>query len=149
MRGAVHGGDDHSRSAFDKSGNRRISAGQGPGPAVCDNDVSAFVIASTTQTFLEGTDIGGLRLAAAAENSHHWHSLLPRARCKRPRRRATKARNELPAPHSITSSARTSREAGKVMPSVLAVLRLMTNSNLVDCITGRSAGFSPLRIRPV
>jgi hypothetical protein len=28
----------------------------------------------------------------------------------------------------------------------LAVLRLMTRSNLVGCVTGRSAGFSPLRI---
>jgi hypothetical protein len=26
---------------------------------------------------------------------------------------------------------------------------LMTNSNLVDCTTGRSAGFAPLRMRPV
>ena len=34
------------------------------------------------------------------------------------------------------------------MPSALAVLRLITNSNLVDCTTGRSAGLSPLRIRP-
>jgi hypothetical protein len=25
----------------------------------------------------------------------------------------------------------------------------ITNSNLLDCMTGRSAGFSPLRIRPV
>ena len=32
------------------------------------------------------------------------------------------------------------------MPSALAVLRLMTNSNLVDCTTGKSPGFSPLRI---
>jgi hypothetical protein len=37
---------------------------------------------------------------------------------------------------------------GTSRPSVLAVLRLITSSNLVDCITGRSAGFSPLRIRP-
>ena len=36
-----------------------------------------------------------------------------------------------------------------VMPSALAVLRLMTSSTFVDCWTGRSAGFSPLRIRQV
>jgi hypothetical protein len=30
---------------------------------------------------------------------------------------------------------------------VLTVLRLMMNSNFVVCKTGRSAGFSPLRIR--
>jgi hypothetical protein len=28
-------------------------------------------------------------------------------------------------------------------------LRLITNSNLVGCITGMSAGLAPLRIRPV
>src|SRR6516162_7070993 len=51
--------------------------------------------------------------------------------------------------HSITSSAATSDLSGTVRPSALAVLRLMTNSNLVGLITGRSAGFSPLRMRPV
>ena len=30
----------------------------------------------------------------------------------------------------------------------LAVLRLTANSNLVGCTTGKSAGFSPFRIRP-
>jgi len=29
------------------------------------------------------------------------------------------------------------------------VRRQVTNSNLVDCVTGRSAGFAPLRILPV
>jgi tripartite-type tricarboxylate transporter receptor subunit TctC len=33
--------------------------------------------------------------------------------------------------------------------SAFAVFRLMTNSNLVGCMTGNSAGFSPLRILPV
>ena len=38
---------------------------------------------------------------------------------------------------------------GTSMPKSRAVCRLMANSNLVACTTGRSAGFSPLRIRPV
>ena len=42
-----------------------------------------------------------------------------------------------------------SSPGGKLRPNALAVLRLITNSNLIDCMTGRSAGFSPLRIRPV
>src|SRR5215470_15785353 len=46
----------------------------------------------------------------------------------------------------ITSSARASSEGGIVSPSALAVLRLMTSSNLEGCSTGRSAGFVPLRI---
>src|SRR5262245_57701108 len=54
-----------------------------------------------------------------------------------------------PSHHSITSSARASRASGTATPSVRAVWRLMTSSNFVDCITGRSAGFTPLRMRPV
>src|SRR5262245_42298159 len=51
--------------------------------------------------------------------------------------------------YSITSSARASSVAGTSMPSALAVAKLMTNSNLVGCTTGRSAGLAPLRMRPV
>src|SRR6516225_286566 len=43
--------------------------------------------------------------------------------------------------YSITSSAMATRPGGKVRPSAFAVVRLM-NSSLVDCMTGRSAGFS-------
>ena len=53
------------------------------------------------------------------------------------------------ASHSITSSASASSVGGISRPSAFAVFRLMTNSNLVDCMTGRSASFSPLRTRPV
>ena len=48
--------------------------------------------------------------------------------------------------YSITSSARASSIGGTSSPSALAVLRLITSSNLVGCSTGRSAGFSPLRM---
>src|SRR5258708_7870650 len=44
------------------------------------------------------------------------------------------------APYSITSSAVASSLSGTVMPSALAVLRLITNSNVVGCSTGKSAG---------
>src|SRR5262249_36340719 len=50
--------------------------------------------------------------------------------------------------HSITSSARASRMEGTVSPSAFAVLRLMIRWYLAGRITGRSAGFSPFRIRP-
>src|SRR6478672_3824265 len=50
--------------------------------------------------------------------------------------------------HSITSSAPACRVIGTSRPRAFAVLRLMVRLTLVDCITGRSAGFSPLRIRP-
>ena len=51
-------------------------------------------------------------------------------------------------PYSIISSASASSVVGIVRPSRCAVWRLMTNSNLDDCTTGRSAGFAPFRMRP-
>src|SRR5262249_37968836 len=74
---------------------------------------------------------------------------LLRARRERPRNRAAEQRDELAPFHSITSSARPSSGSGMVPPSALAVRRLMISSTFVDWWTGRSAGFSPLRIRPV
>src|SRR5262245_10357952 len=51
-----------------------------------------------------------------------------------------------PSHHSITSSAMASTPGGTVRPSLVAVLRLMTNSNLVGCSTGKSAGLAPFSI---
>jgi hypothetical protein len=50
---------------------------------------------------------------------------------------------------ATTSSAAADMPSGTSRPSAFAVFKLITNSNLLDCMTGRSAGFSPLRIRPV
>src|SRR5262249_16451425 len=79
---------------------------------------------------------------------HRLSRLLRRCR-ERPRRCAAEQRDELAPLHSITSSAATSSLSGTVRPSILAVSALMTSSNFVDCMTGRSAGFAPLRMRPV
>jgi len=49
--------------------------------------------------------------------------------------------------HWMISSARASTDGGMVRPSAFAVLRLITNSNFVGACNGRSAGFSPLRMR--
>src|SRR5262245_30028812 len=48
--------------------------------------------------------------------------------------------------HSIISSARACIDGGTLRPSAFAVVRLMINSNLVGCSTGRSAGLAPRRI---
>src|SRR5947209_8275763 len=48
--------------------------------------------------------------------------------------------------YSIASSASASASGGILSPSVLAVLRLITSSNLVGRSTGNSAGRAPLRI---
>src|SRR5262245_4589248 len=81
-------------------------------------------------------------------NSIHFRLLRPRR--ERPRGyRTAEQRDERPTLHSITSSAATSSLSGIVRPSILAVEMLTTNSNFVDCATGRSAGLTPLRMRPV
>src|SRR5262245_54956842 len=76
---------------------------------------------------------------------------LLRMRRERPRRRsAAEQRDELPPlqprDHSITSSARASNVAGTSRRRALAVIRLMTRSNLVGCSTGISAAFVPRKI---
>src|SRR5262249_57414 len=51
-----------------------------------------------------------------------------------------------PSLHLITVSARAIPLGGIVRPIWLAVFRLIMNSNLVGCSTGKSAGLAPLRI---
>src|SRR5262245_3777187 len=83
-------------------------------------------------------------------SDHRHHRLLPACRDRPRRRRAAEQRDDFAPPdHSITSSARPRSEMGTVRPSDLAVLRLMIISTFTTCWTGRSAGLSPFRIRPV
>src|SRR5262249_33997697 len=60
---------------------------------------------------------------------------------------AAEHRAEPAAAHSLTSAARASSVSGAVRPRAFAVLRLITSSYFVGACTGRSAGFSPLRMR--
>src|SRR5262245_56141449 len=118
-------------------------------PAIFDSDVAALDVAVGVEAIPECGQVGrkGSR-CKAAEIANHRSRLLLRARRKRPRRcRTPEQRHELPSPHSITSSARASTELGRSRPSDLAVFRLITSSYLVGACTGRSAGFSPLRMR--
>jgi hypothetical protein len=48
--------------------------------------------------------------------------------------------------HSMRWSARNNSDCGMVTPTALAVLRLITNSNLVGCSMAGSAGLAPLKI---
>src|SRR5262249_4104496 len=118
-------------------------------PAIFNGHVLAFDVAGLGETLAErvheeSNRSGRLRI----EHTHHRHRRLLRAGRERPRRRRTSnERDELAAPHSITSSARASTVAGISMPRALAVLRLRIVSYLVGACTGRSAGFSPLRMR--
>ena len=49
--------------------------------------------------------------------------------------------------HSITSSAATRRAGGTLRPRAFAVFKFRIVSNFVGACNGRSAGFSPLRMR--
>src|SRR6516162_401043 len=83
-----------------------------------------------------------------SEHTDAPHPLLLRARRQRPRGRgAAEQRDEIATFHSSNPSARASTVSGTVRPSVLAVFRLTTSSNLVGCCTGKSDGFSPRKIR--
>jgi hypothetical protein len=73
----------------------------------------------------------------------------PQSRKSRLRARDELASLDWVVRHSITSSARPSSVIGNTSPSALAVFMLMISSTRVACCTGRSAGLSPLRIRPV
>src|SRR5262249_20827187 len=84
----------------------------------------------------------------AGEKPDHRHRGLLRTRSERPcSGSSTKKSDELAPSHSITSSAMESMLDGMTSPSALAVFRLMTNWYFVGACTGKSPGFSPLRMR--
>src|SRR5262249_1091954 len=117
--------------------------------AILDCHILLLDVADFSQRLVERRQ--GRMRRSSVEKPDPRHRRLLRARRERPRdRRAADQRDELTAgAHSITSSARASSIGGISMPSNLAVAKLMTSSNLVDRIIGMSAGFSPLRTRPV
>src|SRR5215831_2313888 len=120
--------------------------------AVFDQDVLALDEARFLQTLAErGDQVREVGERGVPQETNNRHRALLRPRRERPcGHRAAEQSDELAAlHHSITSSARASSVAGTSMASALAVERLMTMSNFVGCATGRSAGFSPLRMRPV
>src|SRR5262249_14869311 len=122
-------------------------------PADIDPDVLAFVPSDLVQSLDEGRQIRlESRLGTGAIHQHanapRLTRRLLRAHRQRPCCRAAEQRDELAAVHSITSSARASSLSGTWRPSAFAVLRLITSSNLVGCITGKSAGLAPLRTFP-
>src|SRR6516164_11103033 len=117
-------------------------------PAIFDRHVLALDIAGVLEALAECAHTVRKRVRrCTAEEPDHRHGRLLCTRRERPRcRRAAEQRDEVTAfHHSITSSARASSVGGTVRSSALAVTRLMISSNLVDCSTGRSAGFAPRR----
>src|SRR5262249_48317478 len=117
-------------------------------PAVFDRHVAAFDKTGVIQPLSNDSDQECISRPRTTAQDTDNRKLLLRARRERPRHRAAEQRDELAAlHHSITSSAPASRVGGMSRPSAFAVLRLITSSYLVGACTGRSAGFSPLRMR--
>src|SRR5262245_46151456 len=116
-----------------------------------DRDQSAFAVAShnkrahpLVERRAPPTKGESTRSAGWAQASMHQ----PSTSCvSARRRRAADERDELAPLHSITSSARASSVGGTSRPSSSAVLRLITSSYFVGACTGRSAGFSPFKMR--
>src|SRR6266567_1128873 len=110
--------------------------------ASLDDEITAFEVADTTHPLTKILDVhvwrGSRRQIA---NTHRLYGPL-RPRRERPRGHSATANHcdELAPLHSITSSAVICMINGTVRPSALAVLRLITNSSLVGCSTGKSVG---------
>src|SRR6516162_461894 len=120
-------------------------------PAVLDREIGALDKAALLEPAMESCQPLRKRTERlAVEESNHRHPRLLRPRRQRPSRRRTAEKgDEVTAlHHSITSLARASSASGTVRPSVVAVLRLITNSNFVGWITGRSAALAPFSTFP-
>src|SRR5262245_19965830 len=82
---------------------------------------------------------GGLPLPGSFVSDSQQFARLPKN---------VRAPARLDRPYWITSSALASRADGRSRFSVRAVVTLIASLNLVEFTIGRSAGRSPLRIRP-
>src|SRR5262249_42052773 len=148
-RGDGVGGKDRGDLPTDQIGRqRRQPIDLAFRPAEFNRDVAALDEPHLAQALAECRNtVGVSSRRRAVEKPAHWHRPLLRGRQDRPRHSAAEKGDKVAAFHSITSSARPRSVSGTSIPSALAVLRLITSSYLVGACTGRSAGFSPLRMR--
>src|SRR5262249_27560185 len=145
---AARCGDDSHPAAYQIGHQFRNSGQVVLCPAVFNCYVLTLDVAGFAQSFAERCQQTRHRLRRIRMYiSDDWNGRLLRARRERPKKRRRDRRaakhDELPALHSITLSARSTRPAGTSCPIALAVLRLITSSNVVGCSTGRSAGLAP------
>src|SRR5262249_20152989 len=143
-------GDNGHATTHEVSHERRKAIELTLQPVVLHRHVLALDVAGFVEALAERGGKGRIGRPADDECDNSRCRLLP-ARRERPRRRAAEKRDELASlhlrGHSMTSSAMAISLSGIWRPSAFAVLRLMTSSYLVGACTGRSAGFSPLRMR--
>jgi hypothetical protein len=118
------------------------------GPIVLQKSLSGRLRANSRNIRLWTEDSLNQKCAWRAKFGIFFPAQMPKIFLQqyRPRTDSRTATNK--QRHSITSSALTRSVLGTLRPSAFAVLRLMTNSNLVGSTTGRSDGLAPLRIRP-
>src|SRR5829696_1735513 len=118
-------------------------------PALFDPDVLAFDEAGLPQSFPKRVGIEAIRVGRGGVQEAN-EGYVPRLVNGRPdEREPAECADDLPPPHSITSSALVWSVAGTWIPRTLAVFRLTSSSSLSDCWTiGISAGLSPFRILP-
>src|SRR5262249_26914859 len=144
------GGDDqiqlraHQLRCDDEGATRIVQ------PPIVNGEVLTFAKAEVAQLRTERLILGDCRrtIEARTEEAEPNESAgLLRTRRQGPRCRAAEQRDELAPVHSMTSSARASRDGGTSRPIALAILRLRTSWYLVGTCTGRSVGFPPLSIR--
>src|SRR6266853_251971 len=141
-------GSSRQKDDVGREGNqfRRIFAnalGVARAPADVNADIAAVGPARLRQRLCERQEAGlPCRIVRSYVHEHAdaSHALgLLRTRREWPSGCGTTEQcDELAALHSITSSARASSIGGTSRPSAFAVLRLITNSSLTGCITGRS-----------
>src|SRR5262249_10933409 len=145
-------GPDYVRLHAEELGHLGPDAfGAAVSPPIIHDDIGAFRPTALLQTLAKCRP-AKLRfrivLSYRLKDADPPHALaLLRAGVTRPRGRAAEQRYKRASLHSITSSARLINACGRPRPSAFAVLRLITSSYLVGACTGRSAGFSPLRMR--
>ena len=134
---------------------RRVSAnvvGIACGPAVVDPHVAAVGPAQLLQPLQERRDAGlRFRIVRGCELISTPMRRIRSGCCARAAsgHAAAAAESVMNSRRLIRSPRRRGRAASAALsrPSALAVLRLITSSYLVGACTGRSAGFSPLRMR--
>ena len=122
-----------------------------PRPAIVNPNVAALCPPKLLECLAECGDESLSFTVCFGKPHQHTdpsRSILLRDRSNQPCGGTADECDELAPPHSITSSAIAITPGGMVRPSALAVFRLITNSYLDACTTGKSAGFSPLSTRP-
>src|SRR5262249_60098926 len=138
--------DDVGFHSNELAGVESAALGVAAAPANLDPYVAAVRPSQFLQLLQQCRDAPLPLRVVLGEDGEHADSAHLVRRVLRPRgerppgRRAAEQHDEFAPLHSITSSASASSFGGISRPSALAVLRLMTKSNLVGCTTGKSLG---------